>query len=759
MRLLPRATELPVPERRALGVTVAVLWLATLAAALHTFFGLGGDGADQIVRDWVSSFVYVLAGMICCWRVLRVGSDRGPWLLIAVGVTLYGFGNLLWALWLEHVEEPPIPSACDALWLSLYPLVYVGVVWLARGGAKRAGAGVWLDGIVAGLGISAVGAAIVFQHMLETATGDTLAVVTELAYPIFDLLLAALVMGILALRGWRLDRLWGMLGIGFVVLSVADSIYMLQVASGTSDSSTLANVFYLSGVGLVAMSAWQPRQPAKAARLDGWSVLLVPAFFVFAALGLMIYDHVDAVDWLAFGLALATVAVAIVRTTFTFRDVRALAHARKQAITDDLTALPNRRLFMAQLDEAIRAARIKDQSMALMIVDLDHFKELNDTLGHAAGDMLLRQIGPRLEGAVRGGDVVARLGGDEFALLLEAPADAAAALAVTSKIRAAIAEPFEVRGLSLQIAASVGIALFPEHGSGADELLQRADVAMYQAKAARSGGELYAADRDVHSRERLALGGELRRAIEEDELELHYQPKVTTGPRAIAGVEALVRWRHPERGLLGPMEFVSVAEQTGQARALTSWVLRTGLAELREWRAGGTPDLHLAVNLTVADLLDAALPDAIEAALASHGVPAEALIVEVTETSVLADPVRVGAVLGRLDALGVGVALDDFGTGYSSLTHLKELPVGEVKVDRSFVATMGDDAADAAIVASTIALAQALQIRVVAEGVEDESTWSALAALGCDLIQGYAFSRPLPAGELAGLLARTPAER
>ena len=434
MFLLPRASALPRLERRALGAALALLWLTTLAAALHTFFGLGGDGADKLVRDWMSSLVYVLAGVICCWRVARVKGARGPWALIAIGVMLYGLGNLLWALWLEHVEAPPIPSACDGLWLSLYPLAYVGVVLLARsGGAKRASAGVWLDGIVAGLGITAVGAAVVFQHMLATATGGTLAVITELAYPVVDLLLAALVMGILALRGWHLDRLWGMLGGGFVVLAVADSIYMLQVASGTSDSSTLANVFYMTGVGLVAMSAWQPKQAVKVARLDGWSVLLVPAFFVCAALGVMIYDHAHNVDWLAFSLALATVAVAIVRTTFTFRDVRALAETRKQAITDDLTALPNRRLFMAQLNEAIRAARIKNQSMALMIVDLDHFKELNDTLGHAAGDMLLRQIGPRLEGSVRSGDIVARLGGDEFALLLEAPANAAAALRVTEQ--------------------------------------------------------------------------------------------------------------------------------------------------------------------------------------------------------------------------------------------------------------------------------------------------------------------------------------
>ncbi|MDX6225105.1 MAG: hypothetical protein QOE64_1481, partial [Frankiales bacterium] len=505
MNPLPLADLLGKRERRALQAVAAILVVTIAAAAAHGILGIGGPSLDTPVRDWASSFVYVLVAAVVAFRAIRVPDHRGPWIVLAVGISLYGAGNLLWALWLEHLAEPPIPSVSDILWLSLYPASYIGVVWLARTKGRHASAGVWLDGVVAGLGVAAIGAAVVFHQVLQAATGNAVAVITNLAYPVGDLLLAALVMGVLALRGWRIDRTWALLGGGFLVLTLADSVYLLQVASGTSDSSLIANVFYLTGVGLLAFAAWQPTARTEAPRLEGWSILLAPGIFTVAALSLLTYDHFVRLDALALVLALGTLVAALARMALSFRDLRSLAETRRLAMTDDLTALPNRRHFMRRLDEAIEAARLNGGTVALLIADLDNFKELNDTLGHHAGDVLLQQIGPRLAGAVRATDTVARLGGDEFALVLEVPSDERAAVTLGNKVLDAIAEPFHVHDLSLHVGASVGISLFPEHGDGAEELLQRADVAMYQAKAAQTGTEVYARERDTHSRDRLAL--------------------------------------------------------------------------------------------------------------------------------------------------------------------------------------------------------------------------------------------------------------
>jgi diguanylate cyclase (GGDEF)-like protein len=450
-------------------------------------------------------------------------------------------------------------------------------------------------------------------------------------------------------------------------------------------------------------------------------------------------------------LAQLTVVIAVVRTGLTFREVRALAASRHEAATDDLTGLPNRRHFLRRLADEVEAARAAGSSLALLVMDLDHFKELNDTLGHHAGDQLLEQVGPRLLSAVRTGDTVARLGGDEFGVLLGAPSDEAAALRVSDAILRAIDQPFTVRDLQLSAAASIGVALFPHHGSHPEELLQRADIAMYQAKASRGGRELYARHRDNHSLDRLTLMADLRTALANGGLELHYQAQAGAHDGIVVGFEALVRWPHPARGLLRPAAFVPLAEQAGLSRRMTGWILDEALRRCAAWRREGR-DLHVAVNATVADLLDLDFPGEVAGALRRHRLEPRSLVIEVTEGSFLSDPVRIDGVLTRLRDLGVGLSLDDFGTGFSSLTHLRTLPVHEVKIDRSFVAPMQSDEADAAIVGSTIALAHALGMRVIAEGVEDEATWRALAALGCDLVQGFELAPPLPADQLAPLL-------
>jgi diguanylate cyclase (GGDEF)-like protein len=753
--LLPLDSVLGPRERRILGTVTAVLIALVVATGAHAVFGIGGSSVEEPIRDWITSAVYILVGVIVCWRAVRTTEARTSWMIFAFGISIYGLGNVLWAAWIEHLPNPPIPSICDGMWLTLYPCCYLGIVGLAGVRERRVPARMWLDGIVAGLGIAAIGAAIVVRPVLATVSGGTAAVITEMAYPLCDLLLAALVVGVLALRGWRLDRMWGMLGAGFLALAAADCMYALQVAGGASAPSALTNMTYDIGVMLLALAAWQPRATIETDTVPSGAVLTIPAAFTVSALGLLIYDHFSRLDPIALALAMGTMVFAFARTALTFRDVRALAETRRQAMTDDLTSMPNRRHFLRRVHDGIIASRATGESVALMIVDLDHFKELNDTLGHDAGDQLLCQVGERLHEVLRASDTAARLGGDEFGVLLSDSSDGASAELVAEKILKAIAQPFPIKSVGLRVTASIGIALFPEHAENDEQLMQHADVAMYEAKAAQSGYACYARERDKHSLERLTLAGELSHALENGEIEAHFQPKADAGSRRIVGVEALVRWQHPTRGLISPAEFVTVAEQAGLGRALTRRMLDLALTQARIWRDEGF-DLHVAVNTTVADLQDTQFPTEVAATLEAHGLPPEALVLEVTENMVLADPVRVGDVLARLGELGLGLSLDDFGTGFSSLTHLKSLPVGEVKIDRSFVGRMTTDPVDAAIVQATIQLAHSIGIRVVAEGIEDQVTWSSLVANRCELVQGYALSRPLPAIDLDTLLRAQP---
>jgi diguanylate cyclase (GGDEF)-like protein len=385
------------------------------------------------------------------------------------------------------------------------------------------------------------------------------------------------------------------------------------------------------------------------------------------------------------------------------------------------------------------------------MLDLDNFKQLNDTLGHNAGDSLLRLIGPRLAQALRSTDVVARLGGDEFAIMISSGANEEGAVRVAEKLMVALRAPFDVQGLALRITGSVGIAAFPDHAADTEELMKSADVAMYQAKATRNGFELYASERDPNSRERLAVVSELAEALERGQIHVHFQPKADVHTRTMVGAEALVRWRHPSGRVVPPGELLPAAERGGLSRALTRRVLACALDQLRDWRTAGHA-LDVSVNVTAADLLDTDFPNELQVALASRGLPTNALVLEVTETCILLDPERMGNVLATIGESGIRLSLDDFGTGYSSLAHLKALPVGEVKIDRSFVSRMCSDETDMAIVFATVQLAGKLGMSVVAEGVEDDATWRALSGLGCELIQGYGFSKPRPAEELVELL-------
>jgi diguanylate cyclase (GGDEF)-like protein len=430
-----------------------------------------------------------------------------------------------------------------------------------------------------------------------------------------------------------------------------------------------------------------------------------------------------------------------------------IALEKHQALHDALTDLPNRRLFRDRVNQAVVNARRTHQPVAVMIIDLDRFKEVNDTLGHHIGDLLLQQVAARLQQTLREGDTIARLGGDEFAVLLPSVSGAVAAEAVAEKLVKALETPFTIRTWTFDIDASIGIAVSPEHGDTVDALMQRGDVAMYLAKESRAGFELYSADRDRHSPRRLALLGDLRRAIDDGSLMLHYQPKADMRTGGVRGVEALLRWTHVEHGPIPPDEFIPLAEHTGLIRPLTLYVLDQALAQCRAWNDDGV-NVGVAVNLSVRNLYDPSFADEVAALMAKWGVPASLLELEITESVIMADPMRAMAVLARLSDLGVGLSLDDFGVGYSSLAYLKRLPVTEIKIDKSFVMNISTDESDAMIVRSTIGLARSLGMRVVAEGVETEETWARLVALGCDIAQGYYLCRPKSAEDVTPLLRK-----
>jgi diguanylate cyclase (GGDEF)-like protein len=429
---------------------------------------------------------------------------------------------------------------------------------------------------------------------------------------------------------------------------------------------------------------------------------------------------------------------------------RQMEEIEYRALYDDLTGLPNRTLFRDRIEQAILAARRVDASAAVVLLDVDRFKEVNDTLGHETGDQLLVELGGRLRDLARASETVARLGGDEFGVLLPTGSvDDATQLA--ARIHAALEEPFVLGELPLEVAASIGVVAYPDLGINVDTLLQHADVAMYVAKESHARTAVYDPEQDTNDAARLALAGELRRAIENHELVVYYQPKADLASGRIVGSEALVRWQHPDRGLVPPNEFIPIAERTGLIKPLSRYVLAAALAQCAAWNDDGH-DVHVSVNLTIPDLLDLDLPDRIAALLAETGTGSEHLELEITESTILADPFRVRDVLNRLNEMGLRLAIDDFGTGYSSLAYLKRLPVQTIKIDRSFVMAMDESPSDATIVRSTIDLGRNLGLDVVAEGVETQEAWDALHRQGCTLAQGYFISRPVPAEELEGLL-------
>jgi diguanylate cyclase (GGDEF)-like protein len=701
----------------------------------------------------VANVVQVGSALLCLgtgWR-----RRQWAWSMAGIGLCLWVVGDLYWQFALADRDPIPYPSLADALYLGFYPCAYVAVVLLLRQRLVRFRASMWLDGAIGALGTAALVAALAFGSILSSTDGSPAVIATNLAYPIGDVLLLSLVVGAFGLLGLRPGLRWWLLGAGFGCFAVADTVYLWQTARDTYTLGTLVDAGWAVGLLLIALASRAPESRTLREReVRGWTVMVVPALFALTSLGILAWDSGTTVPDPAVWLGAATVAVGIARVVLTFGEVNALAESRRQARSDDLTGLMNRRGFHEHarrlIDRAPTAGDAGEHPFALVLLDLDRFKEVNDSLGHLAGDQLLVHVAERLADVLSAPqDVLARLGGDEFAVLLDG-ADAEAALMASRRFAGALEVPVEIDGVRLRADASIGIALYPDHGTELDVLLEHADIAMYAAKSTptTASAAVYTWDQDLAARNRVDVLEQLRHALTVDgELVVHYQPKVDLHTDRVEGVEALVRWQHPVRGLLQPDAFLPLVEESGLVQQLTVHVLGLALRQAQQWRESGL-DLTVAVNLSAASVVDPGLPELVGQLLGITGLPSSSLVLEMTEEVLLSDRERTRAVLADLRDRGMRVAIDAYGTGHSSLAALQELPVDELKLDASFVHGMDDDLRAPAVVAATVALAHALGLRLVAEGVETAAAEASLRAMGCDAAQGFHFSSALPAEEL-----------
>ncbi|MFL6139850.1 MAG: putative bifunctional diguanylate cyclase/phosphodiesterase [Frankiaceae bacterium] len=746
------ALSIAVPGARSIGherrlLVGLALALAPVAFLVSTVPGVRPHvGYNLLLDGLLNNIAYAIAPIVSGLRARRAATYRGSWWALTTGLALYGLGNVYWTVLIRPQDPEPFPSGADLLWLAFYPCMFIALLLMLRERTERLPLSMWLDGLVGGLAVTAIAAAAVVGPLVDGTSGSFAAVATTTAYPLLDLLLLLLVVATLSLFHWRPPiGLWLLAG-GLALFVVADVAYLFATARGTYESGGVGDgVWVLATLVMAGAPGW--RDKPAGLRLPAWAVLAVPVAAAGSALTLMVYDHDHRIHPVAVGLATGTVVLALVRLIVTFREASSLADSHRLALTDELTGLGNRRALYERAPASLLSLDAS-RSAALLLLDLDRFKEVNDSLGHHAGDLLLGYVGQRLSACVRGAeDVLVRLGGDEFALLLVGT-DAATAEQIAARMRDVIADPFIVDGVTVRAEASVGIAMCTAGSADLPTLLREADVAMYQAKARRVGVSRYSADDDMlGGHERLDLLEELRSAIENRSLVVHYQPKVDAQTLNVTGVEALVRWQHSVRGLLYPADFLPLVEDAGLMRDLTTAVLEQSLDQVARWRAGDRL-LTVAVNLSASSLVDLDLPDRVLRMLTERGLAAECLELEITEDFLMADRQRAREILASLRSQGIRVVVDDFGTGYSSLAYLKELPIDELKLDKSFVKSMAEDGRSAAIVRSTIGLAHSLGLRLVAEGVENSETADELARSGCDIAQGFFFARPLPADEL-----------
>jgi diguanylate cyclase len=743
--------------RLALGVLLIGVLVLTVSTLVRS-----SPGRSVPLDSWLESALLLAAAGLVVIRGCLVTVERSAWLFIGAGMAATGSATVVYALW---VPEGQFPSVADPVFLTFYPLVYTGLILLLRGRLKRVPAAIRLDAVVIGFTAASVGAALESGPIAAATSGSLATVLVGLAYPIGSVLLLALATGSLAILGWRTEWRWGLVVAGFLVWVVADTISLFQSVRGSYVEGTWIDACWPAAFLLVAVASWLPPAVGVSPRPRPGRVSLIPPIVCSAiALAVAVFAYGDRLPVALAALSLIAVAA---RYAVSFRDVSALAESHEHAMTDELTGLANRRalataLTAGPLDEP--DATTWDRAAArlgLLLLDVNQFREINDSLGRNVGDELLCRIANRLSRALRAGDLLTRTGGDEFAILMADDVNLMTARAQAGSLVDALRAPFALDHITVQVEVTIAIALWPDHCVHPQELLNLVEGTMIDAKASEHGIAVYDAATDLHKSNDALLIENLRTTLStagpNGELTCHYQPKITAKNELVHSVEALVRWHHPKRGLLLPDEFLPAAERAGLMRPMATRVLDIALAQIRSWRDQGIT-LTIAVNLSTTNLLDIDLVDTIDRLLQRHGLPAHALILEITESTLTTDSQRSRNTVGALRRLGVRLSLDDYGAGWSSLARLQDLSVDELKLDKVFVARLARDPRSIAIVRSTVALAHSLGAELVAEGVEDEATLHALRQYGCTITQGHVHSPPLPADELhQWLLDRMPA--
>jgi diguanylate cyclase len=753
------------PERRTVGPSYrrhasTVVWtlyglMGVYLLAYLTSLITQGDQQWPIFNDWTVAGFEVVASALCIARGVTRKSRRVVALTLGCGLLLWSLGDLVLTAESQGGATAPTPSFADIFYLGFFPLTYVAFVIFMRGEVKRLATPSWLDGAVAGVGAAAVCAAFVFPRVLVLAGDSAIGTVTNLAYPVADLLLLSLVVGGSTLMSGRRKAPWILMAGGIAINVVGDSANLFASSWGRP-GLILDAIAWPASILLLSISVWLQPRPSNPLTLQKGGTFLIPGLSAAGAAVILYAGNFHAVSQVALNLATVTLLLVGVRLVVSVHGMKALSQERHHlSVTDELTGLGNRRCLSTVLDGFFAdydATAGQQRRLAYLFVDLNHFKEINDTFGHPAGDQVLRQLGPRLSSCLRESDLFIRLGGDEFVVLL-LDADADSALDVAQRLTAELAEPFVIdtarASIGEIISASIGIALAPTDATDGAGLLRCADIAMFRAKIGGTPFAIYQDDLDKEGN-RLLLLEELRTAIDEHQLELHYQPQLDLRSGEVVAVESLIRWAHPRLGMVPPGEFLPFAEEASLMGPITTFVLNDALTQCAAWRGTGGP-LPVAVNISATNLLDPQFVDLVRDLLQHHRVPAEDLVLEITETSVICEFDRSRRVIQELSDLGVIVSIDDFGAGFTSLAHLSSLAVKELKLDIALISrlTARDNQRDVDLVRATIELGHALGLRIVAEGIEDPATLDLLSSFGCDRGQGYFISKPQPATQLA----------
>ncbi|MDP7724890.1 diguanylate cyclase domain-containing protein [Mycobacterium sp. TY814] len=752
LRDLPHSVKWP---PTAVQISLAALTIGVLVFASSCFPDPRADHSPFFANVFYPILNFSAAALIA-YRAYRVRADRVAWNLIAFGTAVSALGDVVYAKW---VPDGQSPSIADAAYLAFYPFIYAGLLLLMRSRLKRVPLPVRLDCVVCGLVMASVAAALTAGPIHAAATKAPATVLVGLVYPWLDLVLVALAAGMLPILGWRHEFRWGLLVIGFVLFSAADTAYLFETSAGAYRVGTMLDAFWPASFLLIAVASWTAWSSTPPMPRRSFGSYVAPVACTIVALAVTaLSDESRTAPVLA---ALSLIAVAA-RFSVTFREVSIMAETHKQAMTDQLTTLPNRRSLATTLTAvpltpppAIGPAlgTRGPARRALLLLQLHEFDEIADSVGHRFSDDLLSQVANRLSQNVRREDLLARAGDDEFAILLAEGADLIAARAQAGRLLETLNEPFTLDPMTVQVDARIAIALFPDHCDHPQELLNRAEMVLPHARSAKSRIAVYDAAYELYRDNDPNIVEELRAALADgnEQLTCHYQPKINAGDGSVHSVEALLRWHHPQRGLLLPEEFLPAAERAGLMRKVANRTVNLALEQTRSWREQGVA-LTVAVNLSTTNLLDLDLVGTIEQLLQTHRLPADELIIEITE-STLVDSARSRNTVAALQRLGVRISLDDYGTGWSSLARLQDVSVDELKLDRVFVARLAQDPRSVAIVRSTVALAESLGADLVAEGVEDEATLRALRQYGCTITQGFVHSPPMPAGDLLQWIA------